>query len=282
MKKILEEVDAKKMVVVSVNVDVLMKVIETICKDIDEMKKKSERVDIAMTEMQKGENVSEMKRKIDEMEETFTKKIMFLEARGGRSKNQINNEDNDENISDEVLKRLIELESKFSKFISDVSSTSKLERISDIAMKVNDISIDMRTLSNRVDDLSMNNANEIIDALMQKINSGEVDASQAMMLLAETKNKKKFGIIDEKMKKFEKDLTSLSARVTAMSDKLDDKLHTIQLNENSLTASINELSHTTNQKFNEMTNFVNKMKTSSIANQSMSTINQSCILSPST
>ena len=78
MKKILEEVDAKKMVVVSVNVDVLMKVIETICKDIDEMKKKSERVDIAMTEMQKGENVSEMKRKIDEMEETFTKKIMFL------------------------------------------------------------------------------------------------------------------------------------------------------------------------------------------------------------
>ena len=280
MKKILEEVDAKKMVVVSVNVDVLMKVIETICKDIDEMKKKSERVDIAMTEMQKGENVSEMKRKIDEMEETFTKKIMFLEARGGRSKNQINNEDNDENISDEVLKRLIELESKFSKFISDVSSTSKLERISDIAMKVNDISIDMRTLSNRVDDLSMNNANEIIDALMQKINSGEVDASQAMMLLAETKNKKKFGIIDEKMKKFEKDLTSLSARVTAMSDKLDDKLHTIQLNENSLTASINELSHTTNQKFNEMTNFVNKMKTSSIANQSMSTINQSDILSP--
>ena len=186
MKKILEEVDAKKMVVVSVNVDVLMKVIETICKDIDEMKKKSERVDIAMTEMQKGENVSEMKRKIDEMEETLTKKIMFLEARGGRSKDQINNEDNDENISDEVLKRLIELESKFSKFISDVSSTSKLERISDIAMKVNDISIDMRTLSNRVDDLSMNNANEIIDALMQKINSGEVDASQAMMLLAET------------------------------------------------------------------------------------------------
>ena len=74
MKKILEEVDAKKMVVVSVNVDVLMKVIETICKDIDEMKKKSERVDIAMTEMQKGENVSEMKRKIDEMEETLTKK----------------------------------------------------------------------------------------------------------------------------------------------------------------------------------------------------------------
>ena len=67
-----------------------MKVIETICKDIDEMKKKSERVDIAMTEMQKGENVSEMKRKIDEMEETFTKKIMFLEARGGRSKDQIN------------------------------------------------------------------------------------------------------------------------------------------------------------------------------------------------
>ena len=82
------------------------------------------------------------------------------------------------------------------------------------------------------------------------------------------------------MKKYDKDITSLSGRVTAMSDKLDDKLHTIQLNENSLTATINELSRTTNQKFNEVTNFVNKMKTTSIANQSVSTINQSDILSP--
>ena len=282
MKKILEEVDANKMVVVSVNVDVLMKVIENICKDIDEMKKKSERVDVLMNEMKKGESVTEVKRKVDEIEETFSKKIMFLEARGGRCKKQSENEEeaNEENISDEVLKRLIELESKFSKFISDVSATSKLERISDIAMKVNDMSIDMRTLSNRVDDLAMSNANEIVDALMKKINSGEVDASQAMMLLAETKNKKKFGIIDEKMKKYDKDIASLSGRVTAMSDKLDDKLHTIQLNENSLTATINELSRTTNQKFNEVTNFVNKMKTTSIANQSVSTINQSDILSP--
>lgn len=282
MKNILEEADVKKMVVVSVNVEVLMKVIENICKEVEDMKKKCERVDGLVNEIKKGDSISEVKRKVDEIEENLNKKIMFLEARGGRSKKSDSNEneDNDDNISDEVLKRLIELESKFSKFISDVSATSKIERISDIAMKVNDMSFEMRTLSNRVDDLSMNNANEIIDALMKKINSGEVDASQAMMLLAETKNKKKFGIIDDKMKKYDKDISSLSARLTAMSDKVDDKLRTIQLNENSLTASINELTHTTNQKFNDFSLLCNKMKSSSIANQSSSTINQSDILSP--
>lgn len=257
--------------------DVLKNLILALVKSNNELRGKNDLLDKTFRDNLKNDLVVDLEKKIENIEENFEKRIKYLEystknkSKGNDNdgKNKQNNDNKSQNgnmsvgYDDELLERVIDLEAKFSKFNSDINSSSKLERISELSSKYSEMKYDLNVLTSKVDELAIQSAggglNEVIKQ-MKSSNEEEGSINQSMILIAslDEKTNKRFQIENEKMNKFQKTIESLESKIVSIQEKTEEKLRNYLLEINGISATINKLTQTTDKKTKDILNQIEK------------------------
>lgn len=258
--------------------DVLKNLIFSLVKSNNELKGKNDLLDKTIRENLKNDLVVELEKKIENIEENFEKRIQFLEYSNksksrvsdneGKNKQKNENKTQSANMSvgfdEELLERVIDLEAKFSKFNSDINSSSKLERISELSSKYSEMKYDLNALTYKVDELSIQTAGGGFSEMLKQMKAsneddGSVDKNMVLIASLDEKTNKRFQIENEKMNKFQKTIESLESKIVSIQEKTEEKLRNNLLEINGISATINKLTQSTEKKIKEMSNQIEKI-----------------------
>ena len=157
-------------------------------------------------------------------------------------------ESNDVNaeMTEELLRRIINLESKFSSLALDLSS-SKIERLNEAASKVWEMKYEMANMVSKVDALSVKYSSlNIADLLGEaKLENGNIDASKLLVGSLEKKLEERINVESERIGKIGNEFENYRASKANFEDTTNTKLRSYLVEVNNFSGHLTNLSKKT-------------------------------------